>query len=394
MNLKNLMAVGLVGLAAAAGAAMADDGVAADKVLVGQAAALKGPASALGEGMQAGMTAYFNKVNASGGVNGRKIELKTLNDGYEPEKCEAATKVLLEQEKVFALIGYVGTPTSKVAVPLAEKAGAPFIGAFTGAEFLRSPFNPMVVNVRASYFQETERMAQILVDQKGQKKVACFYQNDAFGQAGLAGIEKALKARGLELCAKGTFERNTVAISEALSTIGAAKPDAVVMVGPYKPCAAFIKAARENEGTKTATLVNISFVGTTALLGELGGAGDGTIITQVVPYPWDNALPAVKEYTEDMNKAGLGAKIDFISLEGYLTAKFFCQNLAKIEGEPTREKFLKVLATAGNFDLGGVKLTFGASDNQGMDEVFATVIQGGKAVPLTGGGVAGVPTDK
>lgn len=212
--------------------------------------------------------------------------------------------------------------------------------------------------------------------------------------AGLAGIEKALKARGLELCAKGTFERNTVAISEALSTIGAAKPDAVVMVGPYKPCAAFIKAARENEGTKTATLVNISFVGTTALLGELGGAGDGTIITQVVPYPWDNALPAVKEYTEDMNKAGLGAKIDFISLEGYLTAKFFCQNLAKIEGEPTREKFLKVLATAGNFDLGGVKLTFGASDNQGMDEVFATVIQGGKAVPLTGGGVAGVPTDK
>ncbi len=378
-------------LLSASFATAGDNGVTDKQILLGQAAALKGPASALGEGMQAGMQAYFARVNAAGGINGRTIELKTVNDGYEPEKCEAATKMLVEQDKVFALIGYVGTPTAKVAAPIAAAAGVPFIGAFTGAELLRSPHTPTIVNIRASYFQETETMAKLLVEQKGFKKVACFYQNDAFGQAGLAGIEKALKARNIELCAKGTFERNTVAIADALNTIAGSSPDAIVMVGPYKPCAAFIKAARANDATKNAALVNISFVGTTALIGELGGAGDGTIVTQVVPFPWDQSVAVVKDYNEDMNKAGHSGKVDFISLEGYLAAKLFCQVVSKIEGAPTREKFFSTLTGVKNFDLGGVTLTFGSNDNQGMDQVFVTTVQGGKPVPASGS-VAEVPT--
>lgn len=380
------------GLAAAAWAG--DDGVAKDKVLVGQACALKGPAMALGTGMQSGLNAFFNKTNAAGGVNGRKIELKTVNDGYEPEKCAAAVKALIEGDKVFLVIGGVGTPTAKVAVPVCDAAKVPFVAPFTGAELLRTPFNRNVVNFRASYFQEMEAHAMRLVDKQGVKKVACLYQNDPYGQAGLDGINKAMERRNIKLVATATYERNTVAVADALTTIAAAQPDAIIMVGAYKPCAQFIKLAKANPATKNATFCNISFVGTDALLQELGSDSEGVVVSQVVPSPWDTSVPVVAEYQADMKAANAEADVGFVSLEGYLSGKFFCDVLKKIDGEPTREKFLATIYATKSFDLGGLKLTFGDNDNQGSDAVFMTWFKGGKCVPVADNATAGVNTDK
>lgn len=359
------------------GVVLAEDGITSNKIVLGQSCALKGPASSLGIGMNNGLKTYFDKINVAGGVNGRSIELIALNDGYEPERCKVSTNVLINNNKVFLLIGEVGTPTSTVAVPIAEAAKVPFVAPFTGAEFLRNPFKRYVVNIRASYYQEMEALAAYLVDKLGHTKVACFYQNDSYGQAGLAGIKLALERRNMQLSAEGTYERNTLAVGIGLNAIAQAQQDAVVMVGAYKPCAQFIKLAKENTNLQNSVFCNISFVGTKALLSELGEVGNGCIVSQVVPYPWDTSLPLVNEYNQAMRSAGLGDEIGFISLEGYMAAKFFCMVMERIEGDPSREKFLDTLEAVGTFDLGGVTLGFGPEDHQGMEEVFLTVFRGG-----------------
>lgn len=374
--------IGLMVLIGTLTTAQAEDGVTSDKILLGQSCALQGPAAALGKAMQTGLEVAFAQANGAGGVNGRKIELKTINDGYEPKKCELVTKTLIEKSKVFAMIGGVGTPTAVVAVPICEANATPFIGPFTGAEFLRSPFKKWVVNLRGSYYQEMERLAEHLVDQRGFKKIACFYQNDGYGQAGLSGIEIALKKRGMELCAKGTYERNTVAVAPGLKAIEGSSPDAIIMVGAYKPCAAFIKAGKANPATQNAVYCNISFVGTMALLKELGGAADGCVVSQVVPFPWDSTIPVVKEFHDQMNAQGKSDEIGFGTLEGFLVGKLFCETMKSVSGEPTRESFIAALQARGKYDFGGVVLQFGADDHQGMDEVFLTVFKNGKVQPL------------
>ena len=220
----NTLPVVLASLLATAIPASAEDGVSADKIVFGQATALDGPASALGQGMKLGLEAAFAEANKAGGVKDRKLELKSLDDGYEPTKSIEAIKKLLEEEKVFAIVGAVGTPTSAATQPIATAAGTPFIGAFSGAEFLREPYKPLVMNIRASYFQETEAMVEHLTKDLGATKIAIMYQDDAFGQAGLAGVKKALDKRQMQLAGEGTFERNTIAIKTALLAIRRASP--------------------------------------------------------------------------------------------------------------------------------------------------------------------------
>jgi branched-chain amino acid transport system substrate-binding protein len=365
------LALGAIILAAGAAHA-ADPGVAADKIVLGQAAAFEGPASALGLGMREGLTAAFAEANKAGGVKGRKIELVAADDGYEPNKSIEATKKLLNDDKVFALVGPVGTPTSAATQPIAAEAGAPFIGPFTGAEFLRNPYKPNVVNVRASYFQETEAMVERLTKDLGVTKIAIFYQDDAFGRAGLAGVQKALEKRSMQLAAEGTYERNTTAVKGALLTIKKANPEAVIMVGAYKPCAEFIKLARQVK--LDATFVNISFVGSDALAKELGPDGTGVVITQVVPFPKDAAVTVVGQYHAALKASG-GGEPGFVSLEGYLVGRLVLATLEKLDGEPTRAGFLAAIAKAGSFDLGGMKLSYGADNNQGSSTVFLTIIQ-------------------
>src|SRR6185295_5684338 len=217
----------------------ADPGVTPNTIVIGQSAAFSGPAQALGNEMRAGAQAYFQAVNAAGGINGRKIELRSLDDGYEPDRAAANTKKLID-EGVFLLFGYVGTPTSNAAKPIFTAAKVPFVGPFTGAESLRNPVNRYIFNVRASYFDETEAIVQHLTAMSVDR-IAVFYQNDAYGQAGLAGVERALKKRNLPIVAKGTVERNTVDVKKAVAEIDKASPQAVIMISAYKSCAAYIK---------------------------------------------------------------------------------------------------------------------------------------------------------
>jgi ABC-type branched-subunit amino acid transport system substrate-binding protein len=323
--------------------------------------------------MRTGIQAAFDEANKTGGVHGRKLKLVSLDDGYEPERAIAQTRKLIEDEKVFALIGAVGTPTTAAAQPIATAAKVPFIGAFTGAAFLRDPKLDNVVNVRASYDAETEAWIKHLTEDLEIKKIAIFYQDDAFGRAGLDGVKAAMAKRKMELVAEGTYERNTVAVKSALLTIQRAEPEAVVMVGAYKPCAEFIALARSLEFEPV--FVNISFVGAAALAKQLGDDGKGVVVSQVVPLPWDTNLKVVADYQAAMKAKDPDAKPDFVSLEGYLVGRLVEAGLEKAGAEPTREGLVAAIKGTPKFDIGGLSMTFGPDKNEGLDEVFLTVIQ-------------------
>jgi ABC-type branched-subunit amino acid transport system substrate-binding protein len=323
--------------------------------------------------MREGLLAAFAEVNKAGGVKGRKLELVSVDDGYEPNKSIEATKKLLDEDKVFALVGPVGTPTSAATQPIATEAGVPFIGAFTGAEFLRNPYKANVVNLRASYFQETEEMVERLTKDLGIGKIAIMYQDDAYGRAGLEGVKKALEKRKMELVGEGTYERNTTAVKGAVLAIKKVSPEAVIMIGAYKPCAEFIKLAHQIK--LDAVFVNISFVGSDALAKELGPAGAGVVVTQVVPYPRDASVGIVGKYQAALKAANATAEPGFVSLEGYMVGRLVIMTLDRVKGDITRQALLETVAKDGDFDLDGVKLGFGAGKNQGSDKVFLTVLQ-------------------
>jgi ABC-type branched-subunit amino acid transport system substrate-binding protein len=353
--------------------AFAEDGVTADTVTFGQAAVLEGPASALGQGMKFGLQAAFEESNKKGAIHGRKLKLISVDDGYEPEKAIVATKKLIEQDKVFALVGPVGTPTSAATQPIAAAAKVPFIGAFTGVGFLRDPKLENVINIRASYDAETEAWVRHLSEDLKIKKIAIFYQDDAFGRAGLAGFKKAMDKRGMTIAAEGTYERNTTAVKTALLTIKREDPEAVVMVGAYKPCAEFIKLSRKIDFNPV--FVNISFVGASALAKELGPEGKGVVVSQVVPFPWDNSLKVVADYQAAIKAVDAKAEPEFVSLEGYIVGRFVAAALEKTGPNLTREAMMKAVKADGKFDIGGLPMSFSATDNEGLDQVFMTVVQ-------------------
>ncbi len=356
----------LVPLAAQA----ADNGVTDTEILIGQFAATSGPAAQLGLRMQVGMQSYFKAVNAQGGVGGRSIKLVTRDDGYEPEKAAAAVKALINEDKVFALAGSVGTPTGLAALPILSEANVPLVGMFTGAQSLREPFNRNVFHVRASYFDETERMVQHLTT-LGVKKIAVFYQNDAYGKAGLEGVTRALAKRNTKPVAIATVERNTVDVAKALETILKADPEAVVQVSAYKSCAAFIKQSRaKGYGGQ---FFNVSFVGSRALADELGEAGRGVVISQVVPYPYAANTPVVRDYQQRMTEFGQ-KDFDFGSFEGYLTARVLVEGLKRAGKTPTRDGLVAGLESLKKHDFGGFTVGYSATDHQGSSFTDLTII--------------------
>lgn len=358
---------------AAPSGALGEPGVFDDRIVFGQSAAFKGPAAALGSGMRDGILAAFREANEAGGVQGRKLELVAYNDGYEPNMAIENTKRLIQEDEVFALIGEVGTPTSKAAQPIASDAGVPFIGPFTGAEFLRNPYKRTVINVRASYYQETEAMVERLVEDLGVTRIAILYQDDSYGRAGLAGVTRALDKRNMDLAAQGTYKRNTTAVKRAVLSIRKGKPEAVIMIGAYMPCAEFIKVARK-VGVE-AKFLNVSFVGSKALAKELGAAGEGVIVAQVVPFPEDLQNPLVAKYQRALAASNPDSEPGFVSLEGYMVGRLTITVLESLGGRITRQDFLDEIAKVGTFDLDGITLSYGPDDNQGMDQVFLTVIQ-------------------
>ena len=371
--------------AVAAQAVAAEPGVFEDRIVFGQSAAFEGPSAALGVDMRDGILAAFNEANLDGGIEGRDLELISYNDGYEPNRAIENTQRLVDQDQVFALIGEVGTPTSKAVQPIATEMGVPFIGPFTGASFLRDPSLDNVVNVRASYEQEAEAWIEYLTDELGLSRIAILYQDDSFGRSGLAGVLEALERRDLELVAEGTYRRNTTAIKTALLTIRKAEPDAVVIVGTYQPSAEFIKLAHKVR--LDSVFIAISFVGSHALARELGAAGQGVLVTQVVPLPEDDSIPLVARYQHAMHALNPASDFGFVSLEGYIVGRLVIEALQASEEPITREGLLSTIKNIGTFDLDGIKLSYGPGDNQGMDQVFLTMIDSdGSFRPVDGSG--------
>jgi ABC-type branched-subunit amino acid transport system substrate-binding protein len=367
--LRGLMLLALTGPAEAG-----EVGVMPDRIVFGQAAALSGPSSALGQKMRQGILAAFAEVNARGGVHGRTLQLVSRDDGYDPDRSVLQTVKLLHEDKVFALIGAVGTPTSLVTVPIAKDEAVPFIGPFTGAGFLREKDLDNVVNIRASYSAEAEAWVKHLTEDRHIKRIAIFYQDDSYGRDGLAGVKQALEKRGMELAAEATYERNTKAVGLAMRVLKRAEPEAVVMVGTYVPCAEFIKLARES-GFDPA-FVNISFVGADALAQELGRDGEGVIVSQVVPFPWDTSVKVVADYQAAEKAIDPGLPPDFVSLEGYICGRLAAAALDMAGPNPTRAEMLRVINEVGQFDISGDHLTVGHKMRDSPARVFLTLIQG------------------
>jgi ABC-type branched-subunit amino acid transport system substrate-binding protein len=361
-------------LAAASLAARCDEvGVSDDAILFGQPAALEGPASALGQRLRQGIVAAFTEINAKGGVHGRKLQLLSRDDGYDPDRSVVQTLRLIEDDKVFALIGAVGTPTAMATIPITSARNVPFIGPFSGAEFLRDLELQNVVNIRASYGAEAEAWVKHLTEDRHFTRIGIFYQDDSFGRDGLAGVKNALAKRGLELAAEGTFERNTRAVGSAWRMLKRAEPEAIVMVGTYGPCAEFIKLAHRSGVYPT--FVNISFVGASALAHELGPDGEGVIVSQVVPFPWDRSLKLVADYQEAQKAFDPTLTPDFMSLEGYLSGRLVAAVLENLGPDPTRAALLRAINDIGRFDISGSIITVGARAIDTPPKVFLTVIQ-------------------
>jgi branched-chain amino acid transport system substrate-binding protein len=372
--IQSVLGAGLSLLLVWTGPLRADEvGVSSNRILFGQAAALSGPSSALGQGMRQGILAAFAEINARGGVHGRKLELISRDDGYDPDRSILQTGKLLDDDKVFALIGAVGTPTTAVTVPIAIARNVPFVGPFTGADFLRAPDLHNVVNIRASYGAEAEAWSKHLTEDLHIKRIAIFYQDDSYGRDGLAGVQRSLEKRGMELAAESTYERNTKAVGAAMRTLKRAEPEAVVMVGIYAPCAEFIRLARQSGFNPV--FVNISFVGANALARELGPEGYGVIVSQVVPFPWDSSVKVVADYQAAEKVFDPNFKPDFVSLEGYLSGRLVAAALEMAGPNPTRARMLRIINDVGRFDISGDVLIVGRKALDAPAKVFLTLIQ-------------------
>ena len=341
------------------------------KIVLGQSAPLSGPAAQLGLQMQAGAKLYFDGVNAAGGIGGLPIELRTLDDGYEPERCKANTEKLIASN-AFALFGFVGTATSLAALPLVQQAKIPFFAPLTGAEALRDPASPYVFHLRASYNDETALIIKQLT-QLGLSKIAVFHQNDAYGKAGLDGAVRALTHRKLAVHATATVERNSVEVAEAVKKIVAAQPEAVVMVSAYKSCAAFIREARK--AGYAGQFFNVSFVGTQALLDELGKEANGIVVSQVMPYPFGVATGVVSEYQAAAQKAGSHV-LNYTAMEGFLAAKVMTEGLRRINGKGSREALISALEGLQNYNAGGFPVKFGPGRHVASNFVELSMLTG------------------
>ena len=351
-------------------------GVTAKSILLGQSAAFSGPAAQLGIQMNIGTKAYLDHINARGGVYGRKIALKTRDDRYEANLCADATTKLIEEDKVFALISYVGTPTTAAAMPIITNAKVPLVGPFTGAELLRTPVNRYIFNVRASYYDETEKIVDLLVS-NGNTNIAVFYQDDNYGLAGLKGVEIAMAKRNLKISALGKVERNTIKVEDAVKSINAARPGGVVTISAYTSVAEFVRQMKK-AGSIT-QFYNVSFVGSKALADALKDEGYGITISQVVPFPWTSSgVRVVKEYQEIMTKAG-NTDFNFSSLEGLIVAKVMVEGLKRAGKDLTREKLIEALEGMNNVDLGEFVVSFSPTSHSGSKYVNLTMIgRGGK----------------
>ena len=344
------------------------------RIVLGQSAAFTGPAAQLGVQFNLGAKLYFDQLNAQGGVGKRMIEIRTMDDGYEPDRCAENTRKLIAED-VFALFGYIGTPTSLAALPIFTKERVPFFGPFTGAEALRQPFNRLIFHVRASYYDETALIVRQLTN-LGLNKIAVFHQNDAYGKAGLDGVTRALAELMLAPVATATVERNSSDVAQAVEKLVAAKPDAVVQISAYAAAAAFVRAARK--AGFGGTFYNVSFVGTQALADELGKDGAGVVVSQVVPSPYQPSRQITREFLEAIKKGGDKVQANYSSMEGFLAARIFAEGLRHSQngGKITRESFITGTESLGSQVISGFPVTFSSTSHAASKFVEMSMLTG------------------
>ncbi|NRR30494.1 ABC transporter substrate-binding protein [Oxalobacteraceae bacterium] len=370
-----MLALGAGGSVAAAVPVQDDDGVAPHELRIGMANALTGPAAGLGLQLRAGANAYLSKVNALGGVHGRRLKLISVDDGYDPTQSVLATKALIGQHKAFVLFGYVGTPTSAAAVPLAQASGVPYLFPFSGAQSLRNPVVPVVFNLRASYYDEAEALVAHLNGELGLNNIGVFIQDDEYGEAGKAGVVRALAKRNLKPSVVARYERNTLKVEAGLNQLIKQAPEAVVFFGTYRPLAQLVKKARA-AGLKTRFLT-VSFIGTSEFIKHAGAMAEGVVISQVFPSPDSGSEALIQQYQADVAP---GAR-NYGSLEGYADAVVLVEALRRCGPQPSRARLLKVMEEL-TLDLGGLPVAFSAHQHQGMDRVYLSWVRDGKVVPL------------
>ena len=358
-------------------------GITDSEILIGQTAALTGVAKGLGINMRLGVLAAFKEVNAAGGVHGRTLRLVSKDDGYEPEQTITNIHELIEKEKVFTLVGGVGTPTSKAALPIVAKTSLLYIGPFTGASFLRTSHLNTVINVRASYAQETKEMVTRLHKDLNIRRIAVLYQNDSYGFDGLRGVQAAVQeVKGTKLVSSGSYRRNTLAVKTALLDIKRGKPQAVISIGSYLPVATFIKWANKI-GMRSTVFMAVSFTGVTPMSTQLKNNRGHVFVTQVVPPPDNLKSQLVVNYRKALKAVDAEAQSGFISLEGYVVGRLVAMALKKAGADVDHSSFLSAFkAEQTTFNIDDLQLTYSKKDNQGSDSVFLTRIYRGKITPV------------
>lgn len=370
-NLWNrVLSLGLIACLATAQAAVTQD-----EIVIGQVAPLTGTIAGTGNEYVAGGAAYFAYVNDNGGIHGRKIRVVVKDDSYKPDQTLALTRQLLAEDKPLALFGFIGT-ANVLALnknKVLEDAGIALLAPYTGAQDLREPMHPNLFHIRASYTDETAGMVEHL-HTIGVRRIAVMYQDDAFGKSGLAGAETALKRLGLELAAKGSYDRTKPEeVDAAVAAIAPSNPDAVIMVSVNRASAAFIKKLRAL-GSQ-AQLFSISVVNFKELLTNAGpDYARGIGISQVMPYPYSARVPVVREFQTLMAKYQPDKVISYASIESFIAAKILVEALRRSGPDLTRQKVITQLDRMNNYDVGGFRVTFAPDNHTGSKFMEVTVI--------------------
>ncbi len=348
---------------------------AAEELVIGQVAPLTGTIAGTGDEYVAGGKAYFDHINANGGIYGRKIRVVVKDDSYKPEQTLALTREILADDKPLALFGFVGTGNVLALNKnrVLEDAGIALLAPYTGAQDLREPMNPNIFHIRASYTDETARMVEHL-HTIGLRRFAVMYQDDPFGKSGLAGAEQALQKLGMKAVAKGGYDRTKPEeVDAAVAAIAPANPDAIIMVSVNRASAAFIKKMR-GQGSK-ARLFSISVVNFKELLknaGEDNARGIG--ISQVMPYPYSPLVPVAREFQGLMKKYQPEKVVSYASMESFIAAKILVEAIRRCGADPTRQKVITQLEKMNGYDVGGFKVSFSADNHVGSRFVEVTVI--------------------
>ena len=377
--MKNfVILIGILAIGATAGYAADPAG---DVIKIGMVNDQSGPTKGSGRGIKIGVHALFKAVNEKGGVNGRKVELLVVDDLYNPDKTVDGLLKLIEQQKIFAVVGTVGTSSGISIIPVVQEYKLPFVAPRSGASNFRTPVIHELFNIRASHQGEVDKLVDLLVA-AGAKHFAYFYQNDTFGLDVLSCTENALKRHGLTIMAKGSHERGTEAVTGGLATILAGgKPDAIIMGSSYAPVAEFVKVARK-EGLKC-YMATGSFASGANMVKLAGAAAEGVIMSQVVPPLQDLSLPITKECKEAIDKNPEELGFSAVTMEGCMAAKSMLMALEKAGNPPTKEGFIKAYEEMKDADMGGIKLNFSPQNHQGQNNVYLEIVKDGKLVPLT-----------